>query len=223
MRFFRLTICLCLALAGSACKTQRTVLAGPTVTGLDAQGPSSVDSRFGNQDPGGYNLNGRKDDKVRGLNAMSEKMFGGKLQSQSEKEFAANKNFLTREFGGKKNFAAKTWQGEPKNKTWTDKLFDTDETSEGDMAFREGERSAVIKDSPEANKIARTNEYADGTRAARTNNYRPAEKALEAGRDEPKLASARSDRPSAKEKLIRDRISNSNASASEISKFLGKP
>jgi phage-related protein len=218
MRFFRLTICLCLALAGSACKTQRTVLAGPTVTGLDSQGHTSTDAHFGNQDPGGYQQNAND-----GLNAMSEKMFGGKLQSQSEKEFAANKNFLTREFGGKKNFAAKTWQGEPKNKTWTDKLFDTDETSEGDMAFREGERSAVIKDSPEANKIARTNEYADGTRAARTNNYRPAEKALEAGRDEPKLASARSDRPSAKEKLIRDRISNSNASASEISKFLGKP
>jgi hypothetical protein len=225
----RLTCYLCLCLTMVACKTQRTVLAGPTVTGLEAQGEGSIDARFSNDDPNGYLQNGKpvkegkKDKTIRGLNAMSEKMFGGKLQAQSQKEFASNKNFLTREFGGKKDFVAKTWKGAPKNKSWTDKLFDTDEGNETSMTFHDAGRQATIKDSPDATKLARTSEFAGASRSARTSNYRPAERALEAGRDAPKLTSTKNASTSPGEKSIRDRIADSNASATEINQFLGKP
>ncbi len=218
MKFLRSLCWLGLLLALPACKAQRTVLAGPTVTGLEAQGPRSAQSHFGNDDPSGYQKNANG-----GLNAMSEQMFGGKLQSQSQKEFAASKNFLTREYGGKKEYAAKSWRGEPKNKIWTDKLFDTQDTAESQSAYHDGTREAAIRDSPDASKTARTGDYAGGNRTARTGNYRPAEKALSNGRDKPKLTSARADRMSSGEKEIHDRIANSNASASDINKYLGKP
>jgi len=213
-----LTSLLCAAWLVTGCQTERTVLAGPTVTGLDAQGQRDASSRFSNQDPSGYQQNSSG-----GLNAMSEKMFGGKLDSQTQKEFNANKNFLTREYGGKKDFAAKAWQGAPKDKSWTDKLFNTEERSESDITFREAGRAANIKDSPDATKMANTREFNGSDRTARTNNYRPAERALEDGRDAPKLSSARPDRMNSDEKVIRDRIANSEATASEINKFLGKP
>ena len=201
-----------------ACKSQRTVLAGPTVTGLDAQGSSDNSGRLSNQDPFGYQQNASQ-----GLNAMSAKMFGGKLQSQSEKEFAANKSYLTRAFGDSKNFAAKSYQTGPQNRTWTDKLFDTDDNTAASATFADASRQAPIKDSPDAAKVARTQAYAPGERAAITNNYRPAERALEKGRDRPKLASATPERMSNQEKAVRDRIATSQATASEINKFLGKP
>ena len=215
-----LTGACCAVLFLTGCKTQRTVLAGPTVTGVDSQGSSDARARFSNQDPSGYQQNSSG-----GLNAMSEKMFSGKLESQSQKEFATNKNFLTREYGGKKDFAAKAWQGGPreKNKTWTDKLFDTDERSDGDIAFAGAGRAANIKDSPYATKMADTKDFAGADRTARTNNYRAAERALESGRDAPKLTSAKPDRMTSEEKIVRDRIASSEATASEINKFLGKP
>ena len=211
---------LCAVLPVTSCKTQRTVLAGPTVTGLDAQGPSDAKSRFSNQDPSGYQQNSSG-----GLNAMSEKMFSGKLESQSKKEFATNKSFLTREFGGKKDFAAKAWQGAPKDKSkaWTDKLFDTDERPDGDITFRDAGRAANIKDSPYSTKMADTKDFSGADRTARTNNYRAAERALENGRDAPKLTSAKPDRMTSEEKIVRDRIATSQATSSEINKFLGKP
>jgi len=226
MNLLRPLCCLSLLLNAVSCKTQRTVLAGPTQTGADAQGlkdskswsTSYQSDKSLGRDSGGYEQNSSG-----GLNAMSEKMFGGKLQSQSQKEFTANKNFLTREYGGKKDFAAKSWQGEPQNKTWTDKLFDTQDSAETQTVYQEGTKQAAIKDSPEATKTARTGDYAGATKTARTSNYRPAEQALNNGRDEPKLASARSDRMSSEEKRVHDRIANSNATASDINKYLGKP
>lgn len=211
----------------TACKTQRTVLAGPTVTGIDAQGlkdPKAQSTGFQDNSGRGTDPSGYQQNANGGLNAMSEKMFGGKLDSQTQKEFDANKNFLTREYGGGKKFDTKTWQGEPKSKTWTDQLFDTgDNSREGELAYGEAGREAAVKDSPYAGQTARTSDFAGAGKTARTGNYRPAERALEAGRDEPKLTSARPDRMSAREKAIHDRIANSNASASEINKFLGKP
>lgn len=209
---------LCAAMLLTSCKTQRTVLAGPTVTGVDAQGPSDASSRFSNQDPSGYQQNSSG-----GLNAMSEKMFSGKLDTQSKKEFASHKSFLTREYGGKKDFAAKAWQGAPKDKAWTDKLFETGERSDGDITFSEAGRSAKVKESPYATKMADTKDFSGSDRTARTGNYRPAEKALEQGRDKPKLSNAKPDRMNSDEKAVRDRIANSEATASEINKFLGKP
>lgn len=209
---------LCTAWLVTACQTERTVLAGPTVTGLEASGERDYSARFSNQDPSGYQQN-----STGGLNAMSEKMFGGKLDSQTQKEFKANKNFLTREYGGKKDFAAKAWQGAPKDKTWTDKLFNTGESSETDTAFRGAGRAATVKDSPDASKMADTKDFNGSDRTARTGNYRAAERALEEGRDAPKLTSARPDRMGPGEAAIHSRIANSQATASEINKFLGKP
>ena len=202
----------------TGCRTERTILAGPTVTGLEAQGQSNAETRFGNQDPSGYQQNSSG-----GLNAMSEKMFSGKLESQSKKEFATNRNFLTREFGGKKDFSTKSYGGAPKDRRWTDKLFETDERSEGDVLFSEGGREAAVKESLEGTKTVRTRDFSGGERAARTGNYRPAERALEDGRDAPKLTSAKPDRMTSEEKIVRDRIASSEATASEINKFLGKP
>lgn len=217
---FRTCCCLALLLTGTACKTQRTVLAGPTQTGLEAQGQSDVNSKYGNQDPSGYQQNASE-----GLNAMSEKMFGGKLKAHTDKEFNANKNYLTREFGSKKDFNTKTWKGAPESgsRTWTDKLFDTDDTSDTANTFAEAGREVATKESRESGQTARTKDFAGAGEMARTNNYRPAEKALEGGRDNPKLSDARPDKMSGREKAIHDRIANSNASASEINKFLGKP
>lgn len=218
MDILRLTGCLSLLLATCACKTQRSVLAGPTVTGLESKGSDDASGRFSNQDPFGYMQN-----ESEGVNALSGRMFGGKLETQSQKEFAASKKFLTREYGGQKDIAAKTWRGKPESRSWTDKLFDTDDTSDTASTFRDGGREAPVKDSTDAAKVARTSDFAGAGRAARTSNYRPAEKALEPGRDEPKLSSARPDRMNNKEKAVHDRIANSNATASEINKFLGKP
>jgi hypothetical protein len=210
----------------TACKTQRTVLAGPTVTGVDAQGlkdPKAQSTGFQDNSGRGTDPNGYQQNANGGLNALSDKMFGGKLESQSQKEFDASKNYLTREYGGGKKFDTKNWQGEPKSKTWTDQLFDTGDNHEGELAFKDAGREAAVKDSPDAGKTARTGDFAGGSKTARTGNYRAAERALEAGRDDPKLTSARPDRMSTQEKAIHDRIANSNASASEINKFLGKP
>lgn len=218
MSFLRILCGLALLAALPACKTQRTVLAGPTVTGLDTTGQSSADSKFGTEDPSGYSQNASQ-----GLNVMSDQMFGGKLEAQSQKEYSASKKFLTREYGGKKEFASKNWKGDPKGRTWTDKLFDTDETSETDNIFSDAGRQAAVKESAEGSKMARTKDFAGADQAARTGNYRPAERALESGRDLPKLTDARPTNMSAKEKAIRDRIANSSATASEINKFLGKP
>ena len=217
MKLIRILCAVSLLGAVTACQTERTVLAGPTVTGLEAQG-SSGESRFSNQDPFGYQQN-----KSEGLNAMSEKMFGGKLQAQSQKEFTKSKDFLTREYGGKKDFAAKSWKGDPKGRTWTDKLFDTDDRPEGEVLYRDGGREAAVKDNADATKMANTKDFTGADRTARTSNYRPAEKALEDGRDAPRLGDARPERLSSQERAIRDRISNSNASAVDINKLLGKP
>lgn len=214
----RLICTLGILLALPACQTQRTVLAGPTNTGTESQGQSDASARFSTQDPSGYLQNSSS-----GENAMSGKMFGGKLDSQTQKEFNASKNFLTREYGGKKDFATKSWKDGPKDQKWTDKLFDTDDTRDGDMAFQEAGKSAAVKENSDAGKMARTNDFADGDRMARAGNYRPAEKAQSDGRDNPKLTSAKPGNLSGKEKLVRDRIANSNATASDINKYLGKP
>ena len=218
----------CAALLLSGCKTQRTVLAGPTVTGVDSKAlsdPEKQSTGFQSNSGLGRDRGGYEQNSSGGLNAMSEKMFSGKLDTQSKKEFATNKSFLTREYGGKKDFAAKIWRGAPqdKSKTWTDKLFDTDERSDGDVSYSEAGRSASIKDSPYATKMADTRDFAGADRTARTGNYRAAEKALEQGRDKPKLSNARPDRMTGEEKAVRDRIAKSEATASEINKFLGKP
>ena len=226
MKFPVLTSSLCAALLLTGCKTQRTVLAGPTVTGVDSKAlsdPKIQSTGFQSNSGLGRDRGGYEQNSSGGLNAMSEKMFSGKLDTQSKKEFAANKNFLTREYGGKKDFAAKAWKGAPRDKTWTDKLFDTDERSDGDITFHDAGRAATVKDSPDATKMANTKDFAGADRTARTGNYRPAEKALESGRDKPKLSSAKPDRMNSDEKAVRDRIASSEATASEINKFLGKP
>ena len=43
----------------------------------------------------------------------------------------SDKDFLTREYSGQKDFEAKSWKGDPKGRTWTDKLFDTADRPEG--------------------------------------------------------------------------------------------
>ncbi len=226
MKFWVLTAGMTAIMGLTSCQTQRTVLAGPTVTGVDAQGlkdPKAQSANFQDNSGRGMDPSGYQENANGGLNALSDKMFGGKLEAQSQKEFNASKSYLTREYGGGKKFDTKTWQGEPKAKTWTDQLFDTGDNREGEMAFREAGREAAVKDSPDAAKTARTGDFAGAAKTARTGNYRAAERALEAGREAPKLTSARPDRMSASEKAIHDRIANSNASASEINKFLGKP
>ncbi len=226
MKESALTALLCVALISAGCKTERTILAGPTVTGLEAQSlsdPNKQSSGFQTSSGLGRDRGGYEQNSSGGLNAMSEKMFSGKLASQTNKEFTTNKNFLTREYGGKKDFAAKAWKGAPQDKTWTDKLFDTDERTESDFSFKDSGRTAAIKDSPDAAKMATTKDFAGGDRTARTGAYRAAERAMEQGRDKPKLTSAKADRMTSDEKAVRDRIANSEATASEINKFLGKP
>ena len=69
MILLRLTGYLCICLAASACKTQRTVLAGPTVTGLDSPGAGPIGNsgnpRFSTDDPSGYMQNGQKGKKLK--------------------------------------------------------------------------------------------------------------------------------------------------------------
>lgn len=228
-------------LACSACKTQRTVLSGPVVTSLDvkdkatdggASGGSGFGARFESADPFGYNQNASnigKDGKVGGggLNAMSEKMFGGKLEAQSKKEYTSTKNFLTREYGGEKDYKTKNWKGGNKENpsTWTDQLFATGEDKEGTKSFRDSGKEAATRENSSASKIASTKEFADaGKKASSDKDYFPAQKALNDGRDKPKLANAKSDdeASSSENATILQRIKNSQATATDINKFLGK-
>lgn len=232
---------LCLAalslLAFGACKTQRTVLAGPVITSLDvkdktanggASGGAGFGSRFDSADPFGYNQNASNTDGKGGLNAMSEKMFGGKLEAQSKKEFTSTKNFLTREYGGEKDFKTKNWKDAKKNdpSNWTDQLFATGEDKEGTKSFRESGKEAATKENSAASKVASTKEFADAAKKAGSGDkdYFPAQKALSDGRDKPKLANARSDDEATSQESasILQRIKNSQATAADINKFLGK-
>ncbi|MDB6135095.1 MAG: hypothetical protein JWM59_3338 [Verrucomicrobiales bacterium] len=221
---------ICFLASLSACKTQRTVLAGPTVTSLDiketgSKGSGGFDARFNSADPFGYNQNASNKDGKGGLNAMSEKMFGGQLESQSKKEYTATKDFLTREYGGKKSYKTSDWKDRGKNSPnkWNDQLFATQENKDGNMAFREGSKEAGTKTFRDAGKNAATKDFNEAGKNAPVNDYYPAEKALSDGRDKPKLANAQSGDPASQDQTILQRIKNSQATASEINKYLGKP
>lgn len=231
-----LTLGLCSLFGLSACKTQRTVLAGPVVTSLDIKdssnqkigqadsGGAGFGSRFDSPDPFGYNQNASNKDGQGGLNAMSEKMFGGKLEAQSKKEYTSTKNFLTREYGGGKDFKAKDWKSgkEGKSSQWTDQLFATDENKEGAMTFREGSKEAATKENSAASKVAGTKDFAGSGKKASTKDYYPAEKALSQGRDNPKLANASGGEAVKDSESILQRIKNSQATSSDIIKMLNK-
>ncbi|MES2707518.1 MAG: hypothetical protein V4726_13050 [Verrucomicrobiota bacterium] len=240
VRHLCLVLGTCSLFSLSACKSQRTVLAGPVKTSLDVQdktgdggasGGSGFGSRFNSVDPFGYNENASNTDGKGGrgkggLNAMSEKMFGGKLQAQSKKEYTATKNFLTREYGKEKEYKAKDWKGGKKDNpsNWTDQLFATGENKDGGMTFHEGSKEAATKENSAASKVAGTKEFAGADKqASGTKNYFPAEKARSGGRDEPKLANAQAGDHSSENDSILQRIKNSQATASDINKYLGKP
>lgn len=234
--FLRLCCCGSLLLTGVACQSQRTVLAGPVVTSLDikdtktqavghvdGQGGAGFGARFNSADPYGYNQNSSNTDGQGGLNAMSEKMFGGKLQDQTQKQFTSTKNYITREYGGKKNLEEKSFQTglrDEKSK-WTDQLFATKEKNETSNTFRDGSKEAATKENSAGSKVAGTKEFAGGSKTARTGDYYPASKALSDGRDAAPLSNVSGD-TSQQDENIKARIKNSQASSAEINKYLGK-
>lgn len=237
-RFCLLRLCSCgsLLLTGVSCQSQRTVLAGPVVTSLDIkdtktqavgqvddQGGAGFGSRFNSADPYGYNQNKSNTDGQGGLNAMSEKMFGGKLQDQTQKQFTATKNFITREYGGKKNLEEKSYKTGIRDEKarWTDQLFATKEKNETGNTFRDGSKEAFTKENSAGSKMAGTKEFAGGSKTARTGDYYPASKALSDGRDTAPLSNVGGD--TSQDENIRTRIKNSQASSAEINQYLGKP
>ena len=229
-----LLLVVCCALS-PACRTQRTVLSGPTVTGEDnnvkdtAQTPaaagmgtaggSGFGQRFSSQDPYGYmqNANG-------GENVMSGKMFDGKLKEASVNELSVNRGFLTREYAGSKQFNAKNYQGaERKGPDWIDHLFETDKSQSQDAVFSDGGKVAATKEWTNRTREVGTDEaYREGAKTARTGNFYPAEKASAGGRDKPKLANAPDQQRGVVQSLFQGRTPQNPVSVQEIRSVVGK-
>lgn len=174
-----------LAVCLPACRTQREVISGPTNTGLDRTPSEGLGStRFSNQDPYGYMGN-----KSQGLNAMSDKMFNGKLQEAGAKQLSTSRSFLTREFAGQKRFKEKQFAGAGKRSEWEDTLFETGSSRDETLQFRDSGRQARTFENDFGDRAARTGEFRDAGKIASTGEYYPAAKAASPDNSRPPIAS----------------------------------
>jgi hypothetical protein len=234
------------AAALPACKSVRTVTAGPRVisdgssdyspereaqlkaagqqaasSGIMGQfgGGSAFNSRFGNRDPGGYGSDG--------LNAMAEKMFGGNTKTSEMKSFAQTKDFLTkrytntRELHQKESFTQRmsSWLGRKKALTGPT-------ATEAGRGFYDGGRVLAEKTNVNdgrtlTNRSAHESERMASSRA--TKDFYPAKKVIDRGADKPKIiGEGGAESKSAVQQLIKSRPRDNPATVEEIRQLLGK-
>lgn len=230
----------CIALL-PACQTERTVLAGPATTSLDINdydpnaeanrdtiaqkaaasgmvgsqfgGGSGWSQRFGNANPYGY-----------GMNAMSEKMFGGDTQTRDMKSFTQTKDFLTkrysntRELGQKESTSQKLTSWLSGKKARTDQL-----ASETGQTYRDAARTLDQKSSRFDGRTLDEKMSRESGRTARTKDFYPAKKVLDQGADKPKIISnADKGTADAVSKLVKSRSRDNPATVEDIRQLIGK-
>jgi hypothetical protein len=241
MRLLCLILCVC---ALTACQTERTVVAGPRnvgggasdydseneararaagqaaaasgVSGQFGSGGSAFNQRFGTFDPGGYGSDG--------LNAMSQQMFGGDLNSKDMKSYTQTRDFITRRFSGTRELDQKSSSSQSTMSWFSGRKANADRTArETGAEFRGSGRRVEGKTSSSDGRVAGTKTAREDGRSAQTKDYYPASKAVDEGRDAPKMigqgSKAQND---AVWRLIKSRPRDNPATVDEIRQLLGK-
>lgn len=247
----RLLLLLCLGTL-TACQTERTVLSGPTKVqsgrsdiGADSiakdraagaaaassgaygqmgNGGEAFQERFGNFDPGGYLSKDEKGNTTFGLNAMSEKAFGGNLNSRDMKSFSQSKDFLTKKYGTNRELDQKTSSSQGVNSWFGNKKANASGEAYGsDKAYSGSARSIADKTSTADGRTATTGKAREQGRTATTGNYYPAQKVLDQGGDEPKII-GQGDKATNDSiwRLIKSRPRDNPATVEEIRQLIGK-
>lgn len=241
MRPIILLLCVCLL---PACESTRTVVAGPQnisdgssdynpeqearsqeigrqaatsgVVGQFGSGGSSFNKRFGTFDPHGYGKEG--------LNAMNEKVYGGKTSSQDMKSFSQTKDFLakrytnTGEIGQKESSTQglRSWLGGKKANT--DKL-----ARETGQDSSESGRVLANRANDNDGRTIRERTSREADRVATTGDFYPAKKVLDQGADAPKIIGEGSRKTNESvTRLIKSRPRDNPASVEDIRQLLGK-
>lgn len=193
------------------------------------QGDSAFQQRFGSFDPGGY-IQTKQDSKdptksvtTYGLNHMSEKNFGGDLNSKDMKSFGQTRDFLTRKYDTRelyqKNSSA---QGV---KSWfSNKKANADRMAHDSGAEYSGNsRVLTNKTNSSTDRTVNTKDARENDRTAMTKDYYPAKKVLDQGRDAPKII-GQGDKGTNESvwRLIKSRPADNPATVEEVRALLGK-
>jgi len=199
------------------------------VVGQVGQGDEAFTQRFGSFDPGGYiqtktdPKNPKKSVTTYGLNYMSEKNFGGNLNSKDMKSFSQTSDFLTRKYDTtelyQKNSSSqgvKSWFGNKKAEA--DK-----QATESGAQFSGGSRVLANKTSNSDGRTVDTRGARENGRTADTKDFYPAKKAVVHGADAPKIIGegSKESRDSVW-RLIKSRPRDNPATVDEIRALLGK-
>ena len=238
---FLLLLCLC---ALQACKSVRTVTAGPRVisdggsdynaqqearrdqfarqaaaSGVEGQadqGGSNFSRRFGNYDPHGYG--------TEGLNAMSEQMFGGKTNTQDMKSFTQTKDFLakrytnTRELGQKESFSQRMKSWMSSKKANTDKL-----APETGRDFYNSDKVLANKSNDNDGRTIGERSSHEQGKVANTKDFYPAKKVLDGGYDAPRIIGAGDKKTNdTVTRMVKSRPRDNPATVEDIRQLLGK-
>jgi hypothetical protein len=205
------------------CRTERTVVAGPTKTSLSQSfGGSEVDpnSRFQAADPFGY-----QDNKSGGLNALSGKMFSGSTAEKHMKEFTQTRDFVTRRYSGTRDFSRAEKQSflQRMSSRFTDaSARESGAARESGQSYREGSRSLSTPASREDGRLASTSEYRDGSRMTTTRDFYPAQKADNPRLTEPKMVNAGKAASEKVTSMVMSRPADDPATIDDIRAALGK-
>ena len=222
MRSLLLLLSAAFLLAG--CRTERTVIAGPTRTSLSGGSSGEVDanSRFQARDPFGYESN-----QSGGLNALSGKMFSGSTPEKDMKQFQQTRDFVTKRYSGstaelssadKRSFLQRLT-----SPLTGRKATEAGPASEAERAWQGGTPLLGTPASRYDGQSARTRDFSGADRTAPTRNFVPAEKALEPGRSDPPMMNADPKEADRVTSLIMSRTRDDPASIDDIRAALGKP
>jgi hypothetical protein len=209
----------------SGCRTERTVIAGPTRTSLSGGGDGSevdANSRFQARDPFGYESN-----ESGGLNALSGKMFSGSTPEKDMKQFQQTRDFVTKRYSGntaelssadKRSFLQRLT-----SPLTGRKARESGSASEAERAWQGGTPLLGTPASRYDGQSARTRDFSEADRTAPTRNFVPAEKALEPGRSDPPMMNADPKEADRVTSLIMSRTRDDPATIDDIRAALGKP
>jgi hypothetical protein len=251
MRPFLFVLPLLLAVL-PACKTTRTVIAGPQnpekhvndydpkkeaanfeagqkaaamgMVGTQFGGGSGWSERFGNSDPYGYNKVDSKGNNILGLNALGEKYFGGNTATKDMKSYGQTKDYLTKRYTNTKELGQKESFSQRMSSWFGGKKANTDHIArETGQDYRDGARVIANKTNyNDGHTLPEKSSREDG-RAARTRDFYPAKKVLDQGADAPKMiGNADKDTAEKVSKLVKTHTRENPTTIEEIRQMLGK-
>lgn len=197
------------------------------VQGQFGQGDSGFQERFGKFDPGGY-IQTKSDPKdptksvtTYGLNSMSDKNFGGSLNSKDMKSFTQSRDFLTRKYNTQE-LSQKDSSAQGVKSWFANKKANADRMAHDSGAEYSGSgRTVAGKTSSSDGRTVTTGDAREQGKAAMTKNYYPASKALD--NDAPKIIGQGSKGENDSVwKLIKSRPRDNPATVEDIRALLGK-